>query len=379
MSRDASAQAAVQTVLDDYVATGGETGLQAAAYFNGRQVVDAWAGLADPVTGRAYDGDTLTTVFSVTKGVAATAVHLLAERGLISYDAPVASYWPAFGVNGKEAITVAEALSHQGGIPQVPAGIGPTDLADWDRVLAAVAAETPLWEPGTAPGYHSLTHGWIIGGLVEAVDGRRFDRFVREEFLAPLGLERSFFMGLPATEDSRVAPLAMDDALLADEPPSPESYAWLAVPPVFYPLGKSFNRLEVRRAVVPGAGGIGTARALARFYAAVIDEVEGVRLLPASRVRAMAALQTDAWDLVLNTAEPKGIGYFLGHPDSPMGDRISAFGHPGYGGAIAFADPDYGFSFALTKNRLRGGSSDGRSVSMDAARAARQALGIPEH
>ncbi len=378
MSRDASAQAAVQAVLDEYVATGGETGLQVAAYLDGRQVVDAWAGVADPATGRPYDGETLTTVFSVTKGVAVTAVHLLAERGLIAYDRPVASYWPAFGVNGKAEITVAQALSHQGGIPQMPAGIGPADLVDWDRVVAAVAAQPPLWEPGTAPGYHSLTHGWIVGGLVEAVDGRRIDRFVREELLAPLGLDRSFFLGLPETEDSRIAPLAMDDALLGEEPPSPESYAWLAVPPAFYPLGRSFNRPDVRRAIVPGAGGIATARALARLYAALVAEVDGVRLLPAGRVQAMATLQTDAWDLVLDASDPKGIGYFLGHRDSPMGDRVSAFGHPGYGGAIAFGDPEYGFAFALTKNRLRGGSPDGRSVTMDAARAARHALGIPE-
>ena len=377
MSRDASAQAAVQAVLDEYVATGGETGLQVAAYLDGRQVVDAWAGVADPATGRPYDGETLTTVFSVTKGVAVTAVHLLAERGLIAYDRPVASYWPAFGVNGKAEITVAQALSHQGGIPQMPAGIGPADLVDWDRVVAAVAAQPPLWEPGTAPGYHSLTHGWIVGGLVEAVDGRRIDRFVREELLAPLGLDRSFFLGLPETEDSRIAPLAMDDALLGEEPPSPESYAWLAVPPAFYPLGRSFNRPDVRRAIVPGAGGIATARALARLYAALVAEVDGVRLLPAGRVRAMSALQTDAWDLVLDASDPKGIGYFLGHRDSPMGDRVSAFGHPGYGGAIAFGDPEYGFAFALTKNRLRGGSPDGRRGTMDAARATRRALGIP--
>lgn len=378
MSRDASAQSAVQAVLDDAVATGGETGLQVAAYFNGRKVVDVWAGVADPVTGRPFDGETVTTVFSVTKGVAATAVHLLAERGLIDYHLPVATYWPAFAVNGKDAISVAQALSHQAGIPQVSAGIGPEDLVDWDRVVAAVAAETPLWEPGTAPGYHALTHGWIIGGLVEAVDGRRIDRFVQEELLAPIGMEREFFLGLPVTEDGRLAPLSMDDDLVEQEPPSPESYAWLAVPAAFHPLGQSFDRPDVRRAIVPGAGGIGTARALARLYSALIDEVDGVRLLSASRVRAMAELQTAAWDLVLNTADPKGIGYFLGHAESPMGNRITAFGHPGYGGAIAFADPDYGFAFALTKNRLRGGTPGRPGVAMDAARAARLALGIPE-
>lgn len=378
MSIEIQAQRAVQTVLDEYVAQGGETGLQVAAYHDGVQVVDAWAGVADPPTGRPYDGETVTTVFSVTKGIASTAVHLLAERGQIRYDEPMANYWPEFGVNGKEMVTVAQALSHQAGIPQIPAGIGPADLADFDRVAAAVAIQTPLWEPGTAVGYHSITHGWIVGGLVQAVDGRRIDQFVREELLAPIGMADQFFLGLPESEEGRLAPLSMDDVLRAETPASPESYAWLAVPPAFYPLGESFNRPDVRRAVVPGAGGIGSARALARLYAATIGEVGGVRLLSAARVRAMSALQSEAWDLVLEAASPKGIGYFLGHPDSAMGSRLSAFGHPGYGGSIAFADPDYGFAFALVKNRLRGGSSDGSSVAMDAARATRRALGIPE-
>ncbi len=378
MTIETQAQRAVQTVLDEYVWQGGETGLQVAAYHHGVQVVDAWDGVADPTTGRLYDGETVTTVFSVTKGIASMAVHLLAERGQIRYDEVVAHYWPEFGVNGKETVTVAQALSHQGGIPQVPAGIGPADLADFDRVAEAVATQTPLWEPGTAVGYHSITHGWIVGGLVQAIDGRRIDQFVREELLAPIGMADQFFLGLPESADGRLAPLSMDDALQAESPPSPESYAWLAVPPAFYPLGESFNRPDVRRAVVPGAGGIGSARALARLYAATIGDVDGVRLLPAARVRAMSALQTDAWDLVLEAADPKGIGYFLGHPDSPMSSRISAYGHPGYGGSIAFADPDYGFAFALVKNRLRGGSSDGRSVAMDAVRTTRRALGIPE-
>lgn len=370
-------QRAVQDVLNDYVARDEETGLQVVAWHRGRQVVDAWAGVADPSTGRPYDGETLTTVFSVTKGVASTAVHLLAERGRIAYDRPVADYWPAFGANGKADITVAEALSHRAGIPQLPAGIGPADLADYGRMVAATAEATPLWQPGTVPGYHSITHGWIVGGLVEAVDGRRIDRFLQEDLFAPLGVADGFHLGLPASAEGRVAPLIMDPSIRGPFPP-PESYAWLAGPVGLGHLGETFDRPDVRRAIVPGAGGIATARALARLYAALVGEVDGVRLLGADSVAAATALQTRAWDLVLETAEPKGIGYFLGHPESPMGDRLSAFGHPGYGGSIAFADPEHGFAFALTKNRLRGGPAGEIGVAVAAARAARQALGIPD-
>ena len=378
MTSNEAAQAAVQRVLDRAVTDGGEIGLQAAAFHDGVQVVDAWAGTADQETGRAFDHDTVTTVFSVTKGIASTAVHILADRGSLDYGAPVASYWPAFGANGKERVTVAEALSHRAAVPQMPEAMGPDDVIDWDRALAAFAALTPMWEPSTEPGYHSLTHGWITGGLIEAIDGRRIDRFLDEEVLTPLGIADDFFLGLPESADPRVAPLVMDENLEAEPTPDPESYRYQANPPAWYPLGWSFNLPQVRRAIVPGAGGIGTATALARIYAATTGAVDGVRLLSEGTMRAASALQTDAWDLVLEAADPKGAGYFLGQPGSMMSGRRSAFGHPGYGGAIAFADPDFRFAFALTKNCLRGDLGGSEPVGLAAARAARTALGIPE-
>ena len=372
----ATAQQAVQSVLDQYVHDGRELGLQAVAWFNGEQVVDAWAGLADRASGRAMDGESLTTVFSVTKGIASIAVHLLTERGQITYDTAMAEYVPEFGVNGKEFATVAQAMSHQAGIPQVPDSVTPETVGDLDATIEAVLTQSPMWEPGTAVGYHSLTHGWMTAGLVRAVDGRPIDAFIREEMLAPLGLERDVYLGLPASADGRVAPLVMSDALANEPAPSPESYRSLVNPSAWWPLGRSFAREDVQRAVVPGAGGIATARGLAKLYAATIDTIDGVRLLPSERVRAMSALQTRGWDMVLEAADPKAIGFFLGQADSAMSARESAFGHPGYGGAIAFADPDYGFAFALTKNQLAGDGSS--NVALDAARAARRALDIPE-
>lgn len=371
-----TAQEAVQAVLDEQVAVGREGGLQASVWFDGEQVVDAWAGMADRETGKPFDGRTLTTVFSVTKGIASIAVHLLAERGQIDYDQPYAMYVPEFGVDGKEFVTVAQTMSHQAGIPQVPASVTPETVGDWEASLEATLTQPPLWEPGKAVGYHSLTHGWITGGLVQAVDGRRIDRFIYDELLTPLGLHEDFFLGLPASAEDRVSSLRMHPSLQAEPEPEPESYAALATPPWWYPLGEKMNLPEVRRAVVPGAGAMTTASALARIYAAAIGEVNGFRFFPESRVNAMSALQTDEMDLVLQKADPKGIGFFLGAPESPMSERRSAFGHPGYGGSIAFADPDYGFTFALTKNTLL--SEPDKPAALAAARAARQALGIPE-
>jgi len=135
----ADVQTQVQTLLDDLVGRGVERGIQVAAYLDGRMVVDAWAGVADPATGRPVDGETLFTVFSCTKGVTATAIHQLADRGALDYDAPVASYWPEFGTHGKERITLRHVLSHTAGVPQMPPGGQPTDMCDWDRICHAIA------------------------------------------------------------------------------------------------------------------------------------------------------------------------------------------------------------------------------------------------
>ncbi len=378
MTINEAVQSAVQEILVRAVTDGGEIGLQVAAFQDGVQVADAWAGVADEATGRPFAHDTITTVFSVTKGIASTAVHMLVDQGRLDHDEPVATYWPAFGAHGKDRVTVAEALSHRAAVPQMPPSISPDDVGDWERALAAFADLTPMWEPSTEPGYHSLTHGWITGGLIQSVDGRRIDQFIKDEMLGPLGITDEFFLGLPPSAEARLAPLVMDPKLQAEPTPDPESYRFHANPPAWYPLGASFNLPEVRRAIVPGAGGIGTATALARIYAAAIGEVDGVRLLSSETMRAASALQTDAWDLVLEAADPKAAGYFLGQPGSAMSGRRSAFGHPGYGGAIAFADPEHRFSFALTKNCLRGDLGGAEGVALQAARAARQALGIPE-
>jgi CubicO group peptidase (beta-lactamase class C family) len=145
-------------------------------------------------------------VFSTTKGITATCIHLLAERGQVEYDAPVARYWPAFGGSGKEAVTLRDALTHRAGVPQMPDGLTPGDLGDWDRICAGIAAEAPLWEPGTQTGYHAYTFGWILGEVLRRVDGRPIARFVQEEICAPLGI-RDLYVGIPDEAEARVAPL----------------------------------------------------------------------------------------------------------------------------------------------------------------------------
>jgi CubicO group peptidase (beta-lactamase class C family) len=181
-------------VIDRLVDSGAEIGLQVAAYVNGELVVDTWTGVADEATGQLVDGDTLFTSWSTTKGFVATCLHILADRGQVDYDTPVAAYWPEFGVQGKDVVTVRDALTHRAGVPQMPEGVTPKMMTDWDAMCAAIASLTPLWKPGTTVCYHAWTFGWIIGELVRRIDGRPIAQFAREELCQPREL-RTFIWG----------------------------------------------------------------------------------------------------------------------------------------------------------------------------------------
>ena len=203
---NATLQGRVQQVIDGLVESGDEIGLQVAAYVNGELVVDTWSGVADEDTGQLVDGDTLFTSWSTTKGFVATCLHILADRGQVDYDTPVATYWPEFGVHGKDVVTVREAITHRAGVPQMPEGVTPEMMTDWDAMCAAIASHKPLWKPGTTVCYHAWTFGWIIGELVRRIDGRPIAQFAREELCQPLGIE-DFYLGIPDAVEGRVAPL----------------------------------------------------------------------------------------------------------------------------------------------------------------------------
>jgi CubicO group peptidase (beta-lactamase class C family) len=345
----------IHQIIEDLVASGHELGLQVAAYVDGRLVVDTWAGVADESTGRPVDGDTLFTSFSTTKGFAATCVHLLAERGVLDYDAPIAHYWPEFAAHGKGHATVRHALTHAAGVPQLPPQTTPIMLCDWDAMCAAIAALEPLWEPGTKVGYHAWTFGWIIGEIVRRADGRSLAQVAQEELCRPLGID-SFFLGIPDEVESRVAALRQEPTV--DEQ---TRLAKLAMPRSLT-NAETVNRPDVRRASVPGAGGIMNARAVARHYAMLAcgGELDGVRVLSTRQIELASALQTSRRDEVFELPSRKGLGYMLGGEDADggvraMGAAIAAFGHNGHGGSLGFADPQRRLGFGLTKNLLKAG------------------------
>jgi CubicO group peptidase (beta-lactamase class C family) len=346
----ADASREVGRFLEHVVESGAELGLQVAAYHGGRLVIDACAGVADPATGRKVTADTLFTVFSTTKGIIYAAIHLLAERGRLSYDDPVARSWPEFGARGKQGVTIGQVLDHSAGVPQMPGGATPEDICSWDRICAAIADLPPLWEPGTKTGYHAFTIGWILGEVVRRIDGRSASRFVQEEICAPLGLE-DLFMGIPDRVEGRVANLVD-----APEPPGLPARPALfekCIPPGLPAAASLFNRPDVRRASIPGAGGIMTARDLARFYASMAGGVDGVRLLPPARVALMARERRHDLDQVLDLEIRKGLGYFLHGPNAEsIPDSPGAFGHPGAGGSVGWADPAHELALGFTKTLL---------------------------
>jgi CubicO group peptidase (beta-lactamase class C family) len=369
----------IQQLLSGLVESGAEVGLQVAVYLDGELAVDAWSGVADEATRRLVDGDTLFTSWSTTKGFAATCIHILADRGQLEYDAPVATYWPEFAAHGKEAVTVRHVLTHSAGVPHMPEGVTPEMMADWEVMCAAIAAHAPLWAPGAQVGYHAWTFGWLLGEIVRRVDGRPIAQFAREELCRPLGIE-DFYLGIPDAVEGRVAPLRQDAQHLALSAQFGD-LARRAMPPQVT-SAEAVNRPDVRRACIPGGGGIMNARAIARHYAMLAGHgmLDSVRILSAERVELIRAPQTEGWDdVVLNMKHRWGLGYVLGGDPAQggmiaMGRSGGEFGHPGNGGSLGFADPARRMGFGLTKNLMTAGTDPTKATAYLVAEAIRRHL-----
>jgi CubicO group peptidase (beta-lactamase class C family) len=378
-----AANARVELAIDEAIRGGREIGVQVAAYLDGKLVIDAWGGLADHITGRKVDGDTLFNTYSVTKAVAATALHIQADRGKIDYDAPVARYWPEYAANGKENTTVRDVLTHRACVPQMPEDVTPERMCDWDWMTARIAQLQPLAEPGTKTLYLSMTFGWIVGELVRRTDPRKrsLGRFIREEIAAPLGIS-DLWVGIPDEVEPRIARHV--DAMT----PVPAEYLpplFLAsMPPQVALTPAVFDRADVRRAEVAGVGGIFNARSEARFWAMLANggELDGVRLLSKGLVATfnVPRVHSDELDPVMfNIPLPISIaGFWLGGPHPPVASvkHARAICHPGQGGSIGWADPDLNLAVAICHNRLFNASSLAEDSILPIATAVREALGL---
>lgn len=331
----------IQDLLNEIVSEGQELGVQVTAYQKGKLIVDAWSGTMDSTCDAKVDGDTLFPVFSTTKGIAATIIHLLVERGQIAYDTRVAEVWPEFGANGKEEIRLRHCLTHTAGLPHVPMKISREQIHNWDAVCAALAEAEPAWLPGTRMEYHAMTYGWLLGEVAQRVDGRLFSQMVQDEICKPLSI-KTLFTGLPAALESQVAILEARDF----EMPVIDDSVPQAVPLYVWPLHEMMNRSEARRACQPASNGIMNARAIARHYAALLPGgVDGIELLPPGRIREAIKWQPAPDDSPLRM----GLGYMIGGEGSIMGNE-RAFGHGGHGGSMGFANLETGLAFGFTRN-----------------------------
>lgn len=345
----------VEELVARQIAEDRQLGVQVSAYRYGEPILAVALGTLGPDDPRPVQADSLFNCFSTTKGVAAAALHILADRGQIAYDAPVARYWPEFAANGKEAISVEVAMSHQAGLHALPPGANTDFVTDWQAGLDWIAGGTPAWEPGTATGYHALTYAWLVGGIVQGATGRHIKDVIREEIAAPLGIADELFVGIPAGVEDRLATLKQDAT--APELPIPPDHDFFKAMP--RDTGIDWNDLRVRRACIPSANGHFSARALAKLYGALANGgvAGGVRIISTGQIPQLHRLLTRDVDRVLMLPIPKGVGFMLGGDWGPQrsvsGPRATAFGHSGAGGSTAFADPEVGLGVGVTINQMQ--------------------------
>lgn len=371
----------VRTAFEENFRVRQDVGAAFSAYVGGRKVVDIWGGDAHP--NRPWSEDTLVLAFSVAKGVTAFVMQVLATRGLLDIEAPVAQYWPEFAQNGKSEVTVRQVLTHTAGVPLLP-DYWPwisLDKPEAYRDLALITSkleEAPLqWEAGTDFAYHSTTYGWILGEIVRRITGKTLGAFLQDEVAQPLGLE--MYIGTPETVHDRVATLIPDPAYDSDlfyehfAPDLPTGQtAFLGRERRFgSAVLHTYNNPLMWLAESPAANGIMDARSLARLYAVLANggELDGIRLVPADSIEEWSRLRVDQKDRYDDRDFRIGLGYIRSSSWYRMGPTDATFGDPGMGGAVGWADPERNLSFAFIPNRMvfSPGTTDPRIVALSDA------------
>ena len=344
---------------------------------DGESLLDLWAGVADARTGRAWTRKTPSVIFSCTKGLISILAARLVQEGQLDYAAPVARYWPEFAAAGKERVTVGQALAHQSGLSAPRADLTEDDIVDWDRVVAALAAQEPLWPPGSGYAYHALTHGWVAGEVIRRVTGQSVGSYFRDLVTGPLGVDA--WIGLPDNMAGEAAHLQVSpplSALWAEEAAKP-SPNWpykamtlgSALPADLVSEDGGFNKQRIRAAEIPGAGGIATAEALATMWSATVARTRGIRLVD-DAVIAKATVTQSTGMSVFGGDPPYsrwGYGFQL---DSEARRYLAdgCFGHDGAGGQVGFADPVRRIGFGFVTNWMMGPEDQRATQILDALR-----------
>ncbi|MGC4976739.1 serine hydrolase domain-containing protein [Streptomyces sp. DT199] len=362
----------------------GDRGAAVAVYRDGQKVVDLWGGTRDVDGTAPWERGTAQVVRSATKGVAAAVLLLLHQRGQLDLDAPVGHYWPEFKARGKERVLVRHVLNHRAGLPVLDRPLTPQEALDPLRGPAAVAAQAPVWEPGTDHGYHALTYGWLLDELVRRVTGQNTGEWLASQVTGPLGLD--LWLGLPESEAGRVGRVGRVEGAeptgglrarpkrsvteAYEDPASLTRRAFAAISP--FP---DQNDPAYRASALPATNAMATADGLARFYATLIGDTAGAtRLFTPETVELARAEESAGPDRILVVGTRFGLGYMLHGSASPF-LTPGSFGHPGRGGALGFADPETGIAFGYVTNGFRKTvTADPRAQGL--VRAVRGVLGL---
>ena len=349
----------------------GEIGASVCLTVGSETVVDLWGGVADPKTGTPWKQDTVSIVFSCTKGATALCAHMLASRGQLDLDAPVVELWPEFGQHGKERVTTRMMLDHSAGVPALRAKVKDDGPYDWDYMTGRLADEEPFWVPGTRNGYHGVTFGWTVGEMVRRASGKSLGAFFQDEVAKPLGLD--FWIGLPEEIEPRVAPVLphvykaedMKTPFLQDLATNRQSTAALFFFNIGAFMGGGANTRAGHAAEIGAANGITNARGLAGMYAPLANG--GGKLVDAKTLARMGEVSMATHDdatLRIPTRFALGFMKSMDNRQRSLGAKLfgedcdsvilgsAAFGHVGAGGSLGFADPAAGLSFGYTMNRM---------------------------
>jgi CubicO group peptidase (beta-lactamase class C family) len=345
----------VQSAFEANFARRGEVGAAVHVTVDGETVVDLWGGLADAASMRLWTADNLVNVWSTTKGWLALAMHMLADRGLLDFDAPVAHYWPEFAQHGKESVLVKHILTHTAGLPAPSMKVPNEVLYDWEAMIHYLEQSTLFWEPGTQCGYHAATFGWLNGEVLRRITGMTAGQFLRTQIAGPL--QADTFVGLSPQEAERAAhtippppfgSLLMRAALAAGG----KTKLWAFRNPPRPP--QAVNTTRWRAAEIPSSNGHASARGLARLYTALALDgtFSGVRLLSEAGVQRACLEQVHATDVITGTPIRRSLGFMLADPGPADPRPTPAFGHPGMGGSMGFADPHSRLAFGYVMNRM---------------------------
>jgi CubicO group peptidase (beta-lactamase class C family) len=342
----------VAETLGKSLDAGTDVGASVAVMLDGVPVVDIWGGFKDEHRTIAWESDTIINVWSTTKTMTFLCALMLADRGELDFYAPVARYWPEFSAAGKEAVEVRHLMSHTAGLSGWQEPLQVEDLADWEKVTSALAAQEPWWAPGSASGYHAVTQGFLIGEVVRRITGTTIGQWFASEVAKPLGAD--FYIGLPESEDSRVCalipPTNMPDVTALD--PTSIPLRTFLNPPV---SAEWANEPWWRRCEIPAANGHGNARSVATVQSIIAGkgEARGVRLLSEKGCEPIFDEQANGRDLVLMEPLRFGMGYGLSGEMMPGGPRTCYWG--GFGGSVIVMDQDLKLTVCYVMNKMDGG------------------------